>query len=353
MPHDMDFDVQPAVRGLSLSGEPLPHFDEPIRSPVGTTPPRRPGSVRRTMSIDVHWPEGDRGPGHYHGRARDILTPPGADGTPPAPVLLGEAEARLVIADRRIATITAQPSPPRLQQLVGLVPRGELRRALAADLAEEKAAGTLLYLMLDDLAGAALVGGWAISTAGDPAGANAQRERPRAQMEGVCMGFRPGSSSLDPAGPRGRSNTSRVVPLPNPLDPAGWHALPEHDGPTFRRARRIEVWREGAELIVETHFQDSASAPDGGLRQAIHEYLLRARIGADGVVQAIETTPGTLPFPSCRAAPVNNAVLIGTPARALRETVLDRLRLTSGCTHLNDTLRSLAETEVLAAHLPG
>jgi hypothetical protein len=33
--------------------------------------------------------------------------------------------------------------------------------------------------------------------------------------------------------------------------------------------------------------------------------------------------------------------------------VLERLKLTGGCTHLNDMLRSLAEAPVLARALPG
>jgi hypothetical protein len=37
----------------------------------------------------------------------------------------------------------------------------------------------------------------------------------------------------------------------------------------------------------------------------------------------------------------------GTPLRALRREVLDRLRLTDCCTHLNDGLRALAEVPVL------
>jgi len=105
--------------------------------------------------------------------------------------------------------------------------------------------------------------------------------------------------------------------------------------------------------VVESHFQDSSSAPDGGMRFAIHEYLLEARIGPDGIVRKLEAVPGTLPYASCRVAPMNNEVLIGTHARELRDVVLERMKFTGGCTHLNDMLRSLAETEVLAAALPG
>jgi hypothetical protein len=181
------------------------------------------------------------------------------------------------------------------------------------------------------------------------------RARPQTvrEMKGVCIGFRPGSTALGSDGkPLGSQNSSRVVPLPNPHDPQGWHDLPQLEGVNFRRARRIDVWREGEEIVAEAHFQDSASAPDGGDRWAIHEYLLTARIGPDGCVRSLDALPGTLPYAACRAAPTNNEVLIGTPVRALRDVVLERLKFTGGCTHLNDTLRSLAEVPVLAEHLP-
>jgi len=341
--------VEPAARGLSLTGKPLPEYDEPIHAPVGTTPPRRAASVRRTMSIDVHWPEGAGSAGHYLGRCRDVLTRT----TGSQPELLGEAEVNVIAADRQLQSISATPTPPRLQQLVGVRAGGHLRNALAETVPEEKAAGTPLYLVLDDMAGTTLVSRWAFSRWIDDWMSVAMAPAMRPTMEGVCIGFRPGASSLDNDGrSKPGQNASRVIPLPNPADPQGWHELPRFEGVNFRRARRIDVWREGDETVVESHFQDSASAPDGGDRWAIHEYLLNARIGPDGRVRVLEALPGTLPYASCRAAPVNNEVLIGTHARDLRDVVLERLKFTGGCTHLNDMLRSLAEAPILAKHLP-
>lgn len=341
--------IEPAARGLSLTGKPLPVFTEPVRAPMGTTPPRRANSVRRTMSIDVHWPEGLQGPGQYLGRCRDILT---HDADAP-PEVLAEAEARIVAQDRQILSISATPAPPRLQQLVGVRAGGYLRDALADAVAEEKAAGTPLYLVLDDMAGATLVSRWSFSRWREDWMDAVPTQNPRPRMEGVCIGFRPGSSALAEEGrPKDGQNASRVMPLPNPADPAGWHDLPTYEGVHFRRARWIDVWREGGEIAVESLFQDSSSAPDGGDRWAVHEYRLRARIGADGRVIELDATPGTLPYAACRVAYMNNDVLIGTPARELRDTVLEKLKLTGGCTHLNDTLRALAEVPVLAERLP-
>lgn len=341
---------EPAARGLSLRGEPLPHFADPVSAPHGTTPPRRAGAVRRTMSIDVHWPDGFARPGHYLGRCRDVLT--AAAGA--APTLLAEAELAVVAAERTILSIDAQPRPAGLDALVGLRAGGHLRHALAEALPGEKRAGTPLYLLLDDLAGATFVSNWAYTRWNDGWVELMNQSAVVPPMEGVCIGFRPGADSLD-AGGRARpsENTTRVVPLVDPADPQGWHALPAFPGMTFRRARRIDLWREEGGIAIEALFQDSASAPDGGDRFAVHEYLLRARLAADGTLEALDAIPGTLPYPSCRVAPMNNAVLLGSPARDLRELVLARLRRTAGCTHLNDALRALAETPALAEALPG
>ena len=341
---------EPAARGLALSGEPLPEFSEPIRSPHGITPPRRPHSVRRTMSIDVQWPDGVSGEGRYLGRARDAVT--GQAGA--SPTIVGEASVDVLAMMRQLTSISASPAPPGIQRLVGVRAGGYLRAALAEAVPEEKLAGTPLFLLLDDLAGATLVSGWAFSLWHEDWIRMARRGDAKTPvMQGICIGFRPGSPALDEEGrSRGEQNVARVVPLPNPADPAGWHPLPALPEVNFRRARRIDVWREGDELAVESHFQDSASAPDGGDRWAVHEYLIHARIGADGTLKSIEALPGTLPYAACRAAPVNLQVLIGTPVRALRDEVLERLRFTSGCTHLNDMTRSLAEVPILAQHLP-
>lgn len=347
---DPDILAQPAARGLSLTGRPLPVFTEPVNAPHGPTPLRRAGSVRRTMSIDVHWPAGPDGPGHYLGRCRDVISAAPAA----APRVLAAAEARVTCDHREIRTIAASPAPPRLQELVGVRAGGHLRMALADAIADEKAAGSPLYLLLDDLAGTTLVARWAVVRAQTEAEQGRPPAGPGRPMEGVCIGFRPGSGALSEAGkPATGSHATRVPPLPHPADPAGWHALADPPaGIHFRRARWIDIWREGDQLVVDSLFQDSASAPDGGDRWAVHEYRLQARIADDGTLLDLTATPGTLPFAACRVAYLNNEVLLGTPVRELRETVLQRLKQTAGCTHLNDTLRALAEVPVLANLMP-
>jgi hypothetical protein len=53
----------------------------------------------------------------------------------------------------------------------------------------------------------------------------------------------------------------------------------------------------------------------------------------------------------CPSAAARALDLLGAPLAELRNVVLERLARTSGCTHLNDALRALAEVPVLLAGL--
>jgi hypothetical protein len=158
-------------------------------------------------------------------------------------------------------------------------------------------------------------------------------------MEGICAGYRPGSSALDP---RHLRFTAVAVPaLAHPDDPDGWHELPVAEGVAMRRARRIDLWVEGGSIMIDAMFQDSANNANGG-RDAIHEYGLSAVAdAASGVLIDIHAHPRILPHPECPAAADNLKQLAGTPLIELRRLVLDKLRLTAGCTHLNDAVRAL------------
>ena len=144
-----------------------------------------------------------------------------------------------------------------------------------------------------------------------------------------------------------------LLALRNPLDPDGWHDFPESAGPSFRRARRIDVWlsADRSTIHIDSAFQDSCPRPEGG-RAAIHEYRLAARADAATLeLTALTPEPRILPFRECPGAVANAQRLIGTPLPQIRAAVLANLRGTAGCTHLNDALRALAEVPALAARL--
>lgn len=344
--------LEPAALGLSLAGVPLPQFDRPPNSPMGVSPLRRAGSARRTSTIDVVWPEGRDGIAVIAADARDIVTPLAGG----APQVIAQDHADVLADHRVIRSVTSEPFRAGLKHLAGARAGGYLRAAIDAALPEERLAGTPLYLLLDDLAGATLVAGWAWSRWTDDWMPTRKPEEIAAhmrRMEGICIGFRPGSAALGLEGrARPEQNTTRVPPLVDPADPQGWHTLPDRGGVNFRRARRIDVWREGGLIHIDSAFQDSASAPDGGDRFAIHEYRLIATADAAAkTLLSVQATPGTLPYAECPAAPTNIAAMVGTPLGDLRHAVLLTLRKTAGCTHLNDAVRALAEVPRMAASL--
>ncbi len=285
------------------------------RQTAGVAPPRAPGSVRRTSTIDVAWPDGPWGDMLFTARARDIVTPR-AGGAP-----LTRAEDSFVATIDRTRTITdigITPERPAQAQLIGQRGGGHLRRALEEIMPDEKHGGTPLHLILDDISGASLVAGWAWSQWTDdwlhaPDGSfdEANFAQEMEKRTGICVGFAPGGSVLKLGANRRPSGGAPTPDLRNPADPEGWHAYAEQTGVGMRRARRIDVTRAEQGIVIEAAFQDSGTRPDGG-RAALHE---------------------------------------GERLADLRALVLERLRGTAGCTHLNDALRALAEVPQLVALL--
>ncbi len=179
-------------------------------------------------------------------------------------------------------------------------------------------------------------------------------DRPRPDMEGVCIGFATGSSALVEQRSGEMSHRVQVVkPLVADDDPHGWHDLPEQPEVSFRRARRIDVWRDPVDgtIMIDSGFQDSAGNPDHG-RIAVHEYVLRATADPDTLlVTSVDPDPRVLPFRSCPNAVATAQAVVGAPLADLRTTVLERLAKANGCTHLNDALRALAEVPLLLTQL--
>lgn len=324
------------------------------RSSAGAAPLRRPGSVRRTSTIDVFWPDGQTGDMAFVGRARDMATAASGAGVVAAE---DRYEAR-VSADRTIRAIEAWPARPDLGQLVGERGGGRLRGALAQVVPQERAGATPLYLILDDLSGVSLIAGWAWSNwkpdwlaqiraaMGGPRGEAFNKSR-----ENVCIGHIPGSSAFAPDRNTDFSSVTPAPDLRNPLDPEGWHAFPGREGASLRRARRIDVSVEDGRIVIDSAFQDSGSLPDGS-RAALHEYRLGLTADLTTLeVLSVTAEPRVLPFVECPSAMGNLKRLVGTRLPDLRESVLAQLSGPAGCTHLNDALRALAEAPTLAAML--
>lgn len=324
------------------------------RNPAARPPARRPGSVRRTSSIDMTWPDGWGTPLHMLGRARDLRTPINGEPT----VLAADSMWARIGDGRTIDAIRVEPDRPAVGRIVGARGGGGLRAALGDALPEERRSGSPLWLLVDDIAGASLIAGFAWSRhlgdwmrrAAEAGGEGAQATRRR--MEGICAGFRPGSSALgaDGASIGGGHNVVPVPPLTDPEDPVGWHELDAMPAVAMRRARRIDVWADAGEILVDAMFRDSTREADG-TEVAVHEYRIEATVDSTGTLRRVVAEPRVLPYPECPAAAPNVDRLVDQPMTDLRTRVIEVLRGPDCCTHLNDALRSMAEIPTLARAL--
>ena len=325
------------------------------RQSAGPAPLRRPGSIRRTTSIDSDWPAGFGEPWIMTARARDLLTP--FEGTE---VELASGNFRIKTSPlREILEITATPGHPRLAEMIGVRAGGASRAALADVLGDLR--GTPLFQVLDDFAGASLVAGWIWSRWIDDWHARMATSRGKSnagnkgRMVNICTGFTEGGSSLSEDGRVDHSDQSstEVGPLAHPDDPGGWHELPVQKGrPQARRSRRIDLWRSEGVLKVDAAFQDSGPNPQG-TRTAIHEYRVYAEVDErTGTLLSLQALPLILPFRECPGASMKASRMVGQNVADFRQTVLDTLVGTIGCTHLNDVLRAFADIPVLAQMLP-
>lgn len=328
----------------------------PPRKTANPAPIRPAGSVRRTSTIDVSWPDGEQGERLFIGRVRDFLTPVSGTGR-----TLDEAEFRARLAqDKTITAVTATPAPARIDELVGVRGGNHLRLFIKETMPELISDGAPIYLALDDISGTALVSAFAWSQWHENWAERLRDtmkpeefERMMSDRVNICWGLQEGNSGVSREGPPRNVAEADAGDVCNPADPQGWHALPENDGPGFRRARRIDVSHDTASglIRIDAAFQDSAARRDGS-RVAIHEYNISANADPDTLeILTLEPEARILPFSECPGAVANTKRLIGSRLPDVRQSVLAQLRGPEGCTHLNDALRALAEVPKLANFL--
>ena len=320
-----------------------------VSGPVGHIGSRRPDSVRRTTTIDMTWLGGRDDQLRLDGRARDVHTISPTS----SPTILDEVCLSVGVGTgRTIEEIGASPAAPFLADLVGTT-AGRAFRPRLLQLAAEVQQGQLLYALLDDVPGCVLISPFAWQPwAKVYPDQYANRHRPN--VEGICTGFRPGSSGLaEHARLEPIRRTQPVSSLVSPSDPTGWHHVSEPTGVSIRRARWIDVWRRGGLAEVSAGFQDSATHPDGG-RIAVHEYVIDALVDTkDHRLLELTPEPRVLPFIECPDAAPISKLIVGQPLTDLRTLIPQMLSGISGCTHLNDALRTLADVPTLLQYLLG
>jgi len=321
--------------------------------PVDATPPRRPGSIRRTTSIDMTWDDGLGTTLTLAGRGRDLLTE--RDGS--VNIVADDRVAVTVTPERRIERLVLEDAAGRsriVDELAGAGAMGGFRNAVAEHLPDVLAERSPSSLLIDDVPGATLISGFAFSRWKPiPLLVESGREAGLTRdMTGICTGFQPGSSGLAPDGSsRWNHRTRPVRLLAEDADPHAWHEIIEPAGISMRRLRRIDVWTDGERIHVDSMFQDSSTTPDGG-RDAVHEYTLTATADRrTGELLSVDAVPRVLPYAECPLAVRNIDQLVGLRLEQLRRVVLERLAGVAGCTHLNDALRALADVSHLTHQL--
>lgn len=327
-----------------------------VLGPGGPAPVRQLNSVRRTLSIDTIFPEGMSGPQDMLAICRDIHTGVSLDDI----TVLAQDRLHLTASrDRTILSADAgKHREAEMKRLVGLKAGGQLRGANADINPGMKQGGSPFHLLLDDLAVATLTAGWLwLEWQGEPMDVGrpvVMDNRMRHSMKNACHGFKEGSSSLTPDGYARDDNQHhrRVPSLVHPDDPKGWHEMPERGRMCSRRARWIDVWREQSKVLkVQAGFQDSGTLPDGS-RGAVHEYILHLTVKEDSLeILELKAEPRILPYVECPGAVFRVQSLVGSRLPDLRTDVVQHMKGTNGCTHLNDVLRGLADVNVMAKHL--
>jgi hypothetical protein len=322
--------------------------------PVAATPARRPGSIRRTSSIDTARPGGLRGDAVVDARARDLRTDPDGTGH-----LVAEATLRVRLdAGRRVLAIEADPPLPALERLVGSSAGSGFRARVDDVVPSERDAGSLVYLLLDDLPGASLVSGYAVQRAGgfeleQPPGPGSGRALADLVRDDVCAGWAHDATIMVTIREQGRIPVPVGPPAPRlePVaDPLSWHALAALPAHGMRRRRRLDLVAPPPgerHFAVDAHFRDSYVGEDGG-ESVLHEYTVAGTVDpAAGLVVEASARAQVLPWTECPGAVASAGRLAGRTLASLRPWVRQELVGRSTCTHLNDTLRSLADVPAL------
>jgi hypothetical protein len=204
------------------------------------------------------------------------------------------------------------------------------------------------YSALSDLPGAFLVAGYSMLRLGmlpeDPETGPDRAER----QADVCIGWATGSPIVQVLHDRGTSAVpyGPVAPAIEVDDPVGWHQLPALATHTVRRRRSVDLrWENGA-IELWSHFRDSYAAEDHEM--VMHEYFVKATLDSSNRIVEIAVDPLVLPWAECPGAVDSAQGLVGYSLEELDVRVREALTGPQGCTHLNSTLRALADVSRLA-----
>ena len=112
----------------------------------------------------------------------------------------------------------------------------------------------------------------------------------------------------------------------------------------MRRFRRLDLRPAGE---FDAHFRDSHVDGDGD-ETIVHEYTVEGSIDASTrTVTSVAANVRVLPWQECPGAIGSAARIQGMTLSEIRDRVRGEFVGTSTCTHLNDTLRAIADLDAL------
>jgi hypothetical protein len=315
--------------------------------PAVQNPLRRPGSARRTTSIDMTRDAGCIDPVYLRGRARDLFT---ADDGSATEVATAELSATIELVARVVRHVEVTPPVEEVCRLSGAPAMSGFRAAADRAAPHLRANRDLRYTLLDDVPVATLISGHALSASGVLGDVGKSGYLPVADQ---CAGFATGGLLMtsfeagDPAvvtGPQAPNLDD---------DPFAWHSMEVLPRNGMRRRRRVDVFRDGGERFdIDAMFRDTYVRTDG-VETIIHEYTLKAAVDqATGVIVSSNAVPRVLPWQECPGAVASAQRITGMTLSDLHFRVREELFGTSTCTHLNDLLRSVADAQALFGLLP-
>jgi hypothetical protein len=320
-----------------------------VADPLRRLPRRSPHSVRRTESLWVRPIRSWDGELRLRGVALDAVVDAHGRVAAERPV---RAEIT-VDGDTRIVELTADPAVPALDELLGQHAIVGFRSALAG--VDELDRSAPLAALLDDVPMVRLIAGYAVLMTMPGYGGGS-----RGPGLNICRGWAEGDTAhrLALAG-EPIVNTTTTTPAPALAamlaDQGDFHAeaAPGRDAMCRRRLLEVRATDAGytaAGYTVYEYFRDTY-VDAAGAENSLHEYVVRARIGADWTVEDLDVEPRALPFPECQLAAPKATDLRGVALPEIHPQVRRRLSGTTGCTHLSDTLRYLRFVEPLARQL--
>jgi hypothetical protein len=309
------------------------------QQPVQTPATLITGSLRRTSTIDTH-PAGT-GDSDVDLRARDVVA--GSDGVD----VLDEMRVRAHLSQRVIDEIRSTPHDARVGQLVGSMVGPGFRSTVNRALPGEAQRASLLHLLLDDWVGAALVSGYSVQHSAITLGIEEKLPAGTAdRMAGICAGFAPEASLV---GYARRNGTIPSVHGPQAPPLYGLHTVEPLRAHGMRRFRRLDLLPGQPDCAVgfSAHFRDSHVDGDG-VETIVHEYTVDGSVDTSTrTITSVTAHVRVLPWQECPGAIASADRVRGMTLPEMRDRVRGEFVGTTTCTHLNDTLRCIADLDAL------